>query len=320
MDINCEPCIMFMMVMRWKQIRQADLNLLVAFAVFAEELNVTAAAKRLLLSQSAASRTLDRLRALFGDDLMVRGPGGYQLTPVGTRLQAELNKLLPQVENLLGRPQFDPKTEEAVFRLIGPDNICSILGSLLCRKILPQAPEIRINFVPWSEDAFVGLDHGRVDLVLSNDDVLVPSHLESKVLYRERWFCIVDAENRLTERLTLERYLAQEHVIVSLLADTQTIPDKRLAALGHSRQSRIRIPYFGAALECIAGTKLVLTATSGVARVARQRKDLRVIAAPKEIAGFSFQAIWHPRLSSDPAHRWLREQIFTLVANEMTEL
>ncbi len=33
--------------MRWKQLRQVDLNLLVAFSVFAEELNITAAAKQL---------------------------------------------------------------------------------------------------------------------------------------------------------------------------------------------------------------------------------------------------------------------------------
>jgi len=302
------------MTMRWKQLRQVDLNLLVTFAVFAEELNVTAAAKRLLLSQSAASRTLDRLRSQFEDDLLVRGPGGYQLTPVGARLQTELTKILPQMETLLGRPAFDSKTEAATFRLTGPDNICAVLCGLLCREVLPSAPHLSINFVPWSEDAFADLDHGRLDLLLSNDDVLVPSHLESQVLYRERWYCVVAAESRLPKRLTLERYLAEEHVTVSLLADIQTIPDKRLAGLGKVRRSPIRVPYFGAALECVAGTDLILTATSGVARTAMQRSDLRVIDAPKEITGFSFQAVWHPRLSSDPAHGWLRQQIAGLTA------
>ena len=46
--------------MRVTQLRQADLNLLVVFSVLAEERNVSRAAKRLLLSQPAVSRALQR--------------------------------------------------------------------------------------------------------------------------------------------------------------------------------------------------------------------------------------------------------------------
>ncbi|WP_245632012.1 LysR family transcriptional regulator [Edaphobacter aggregans] len=302
------------MTMRWMQLRQADLNLLVAFMVFAEELNVSAAAKRLLLSQPAASRTLDRLRALFNDDLMVRGPGGYRLTPAGERLQSELGRLLPELDAVMGRPAFDAMTEEATFRITGPDNVCAVLGPLLCRNVLPKALGVRMLFVPWSESAFEDLDRGRVDVALSNDDVLVPEHLRAQMLYRERWSCVVAKESSLPERLTLKQYLEQEHIVVSVLDGVQSIPDKRLAALGEARRWSVRMPYFGAALECIPRTQLVLTATSGVARVARARRELRVIEAPQEITGFGFQAVWHPRLDSDPAHTWLREQLVRLAA------
>ena len=50
--------------MRVTQLRQADLNLLVVFSVLAEERNVSRAAKRLLLSQPAVSRALQRMRPL----------------------------------------------------------------------------------------------------------------------------------------------------------------------------------------------------------------------------------------------------------------
>ena len=296
--------------MRWKQLRQADLNLLVAFAVFAEELNITAAAERLLLSQSAASRTLQRLQALFCDDLLVRGPGGYQLTPTGVRLQAELNRILPELDGLLGRPPFDPAGERASFRITGSDNVCSILCPLLCRQVLPSAPRVEFTFVPWNAEAFADLDHGRIDLVLSNDEVLVPSHMESQRLYRERWYCVVSSSSNLPKRLSLQRYLEAEHIAVSVLDGVQTIPDKRLAALGHTRRFSFCVPYFGTALECIPGTDLVLTATSSAARMAEMHPDLRVIEAPAEIMGFSFQAVWHPRLTTDPAQRWLRQEMF----------
>ena len=48
--------------MHTTQLRPADLNLLIVLTVLAEERNVTRAAARLLLSQPAVSRALQRLR------------------------------------------------------------------------------------------------------------------------------------------------------------------------------------------------------------------------------------------------------------------
>ena len=56
-----------------EKLRQVDLNLLITFAAIAEEKSVTAAASRLLLSQPAVSRALQRARAMFQDDLLVAG-------------------------------------------------------------------------------------------------------------------------------------------------------------------------------------------------------------------------------------------------------
>ncbi|MGB2665226.1 MAG: LysR family transcriptional regulator, partial [Candidatus Acidiferrum sp.] len=82
--------------MRFTQLRQADLNLLIVFAVFAEERNVSRAAERLLLSQPAVSRALQRLRDMFHDNLFVRTAEGYELTPQGQRLLQELEVMLPK--------------------------------------------------------------------------------------------------------------------------------------------------------------------------------------------------------------------------------
>jgi DNA-binding transcriptional LysR family regulator len=87
--------------MRITHLRQADLNLLIVFTVLAEERNVTRAAARLLLSQPAASRALQRLRDMFHDDLLIRTSSGYQPTPKGERLLHELESTLPRLDRLL---------------------------------------------------------------------------------------------------------------------------------------------------------------------------------------------------------------------------
>jgi DNA-binding transcriptional LysR family regulator len=87
--------------MRVTQLRQADLNLLVVFSVLAEERNVSRAAKRLLLSQPAVSRALQRMRDTFHDDLLVRTAKGYEPTPQGERVLQELEIMLPKLDRLM---------------------------------------------------------------------------------------------------------------------------------------------------------------------------------------------------------------------------
>jgi len=98
--------------MRTTQLRQAALNLLIIFAVLAEERNITRAATRLLLSQPAVSRALQRLRDTFHDDLLIRTSSGYEPTPKGQRLVHELESTLPRLDRLLSGVEFDPKQKE----------------------------------------------------------------------------------------------------------------------------------------------------------------------------------------------------------------
>ncbi len=95
--------------------------------MFAEERNVSRAADRLLLSQPAVSRILQRLRDMFHDNLFVRTAAGYELTPQGQRLLQELEGVLPKFDRLLSGSSFNPAVEEANFRLAVTDNAAAVL-------------------------------------------------------------------------------------------------------------------------------------------------------------------------------------------------
>jgi class 3 adenylate cyclase len=58
--------------MPYAHISRADLNLLHTLFALLEEKHVTRAARRCFLSQPAMSRALERLREMFGDELLIR--------------------------------------------------------------------------------------------------------------------------------------------------------------------------------------------------------------------------------------------------------
>ncbi|HEX7984226.1 MAG TPA: LysR family transcriptional regulator, partial [Duganella sp.] len=63
------------------ELRELDLNLLVVFHEVFRERQISKAAKKLKVTQSAVSNALARLRRSVGDELFVRTTEGMQPTP-----------------------------------------------------------------------------------------------------------------------------------------------------------------------------------------------------------------------------------------------
>jgi DNA-binding transcriptional LysR family regulator len=302
-------------LMRLEKLRQVDLNLLITFAAIAEEKSVTAAASRLLLSQPAVSRALQRARAMFQDALLIRSPNGFELTLRGRKILDELEGLLPKMEHLVAPTAFDPLREKSHFHISGPDNVCAVVLPPLCRQYANGRYQVYFEFHPWQGGIAELVEHGQLDLVLHIDDGLLPSHFESERLYREDWICAVAHDSGFGDSLSLKQYLLAYHIVVGTYAGVQTIPDKQLAALGAKRNSCMRVPYFGVALQCLPGTELVLTLTSGMTSVVKRDRRLRLVRAPQEFHAFHFLMAWHPRLNSDPRHLWLRDAVRSTTAD-----
>ncbi|MGC1905714.1 MAG: LysR substrate-binding domain-containing protein [Candidatus Acidiferrum sp.] len=149
----------------------------------------------------------------------------------------------------------------------------------------------------------------KLDLIFHIDEGLLSSHFSSEKLYREAWICAVARQSKFGDRLNLKQYLAAEHLTVTTLPSVQNIPDKQLAALGAKRRSSVRMPYVGAALSCLPGTELVLTLTNGMRQMVKKNSTLRLVKAPQELRPFHFLMVWHPRLTTDARHTWLREAV-----------
>ena len=304
---------MLIATMRFTQLRQADLNLLVIFAVLAEERNVSRAAERVLLSQPAVTRALQRLRELFEDDLLVRVSGEYELTPKGEKLLREVESVLPRLDRLLSGGEFNPSEETAHFRLAGTDYAARVLAAPLAKHFLAAGKDLCFTVHSLVDGVFDAMDRGRIDLLLHADDGNVPTHLCRETIFEEDFVCVVAKKSTYGHTLTLPQYLDAQHIGVTILDGLQTIPDQRLEAIGRKRHVAFRVPYFSVAIQAVAGTELVATIPRRMATLPETlHSELRITKAPKPMGKFKYLMAWHPRMDSDAPHMWLRISLRTL--------
>jgi DNA-binding transcriptional LysR family regulator len=94
--------------MRKRNLSSLDLNLLVAFDALALERNVTRAATRIGLSQSALSKALNRLRDVFEDPLFVRRDRSMEPTPRALGLVAPIRSALADILSHPGAERLRP--------------------------------------------------------------------------------------------------------------------------------------------------------------------------------------------------------------------
>jgi DNA-binding transcriptional LysR family regulator len=84
--------------------RALDLNLHIPLRVLLTERRVMRAAEKLGITQAAMSASLARLRALFGDQLLVRGPKGLAPTVRAQHLMDLLDQAVAVIEPMVTLP------------------------------------------------------------------------------------------------------------------------------------------------------------------------------------------------------------------------
>jgi DNA-binding transcriptional LysR family regulator len=270
--------------------------------------SVTVAADKVGLSKPAMSHALARIRALVGDEILVRSGKHWILTARAQAMAQPLAALLAQAAALVAtaRP-FEPATLEREFRIHTTDHVLSVLGVALGREIAAEAPGVSLRFLPILPDDVAPL-RDDVDLALGVFPDL-PPELRKQALFEDRFCCVVRRDHPLVRgRLSLKQYTALDHVLVAPRGRAGGAADAALAALGERRRVTRALPYFLSALHCVAESDAIATISERLARAHADRFGLQVLRPPLELLPYTIEQIWHPRVEDDPAHAWLRRR------------
>ncbi|MFA5958198.1 LysR family transcriptional regulator [Hyphomicrobium sp.] len=299
---------------------RVDLNLLVALDALLAERSVTRAAARIGIGQSAMSHNLARLRELFGDELLTRGPAGMQPTPRALALADPVRIALAQIETLVSPEQaFDPATAERVFRIGLPDSVEVLVGPALLAYVCEHAPGIRFRFYAAEGQGLLDdLDADRLDLGVGVGAFAGGQmHHKQRLLSTDTYLVMFNAEKVQVEPpISLKDYVRLPHVLTSLRSGERGVVDEALERLGLSRKIALVTPRFVAVPFLVAGAAVVTTMHARLAHYFAEELGLSLSPPPVELPELKSWLLWHASYDTDPAHIWLRDTIIRVAADE----
>lgn len=290
---------------------RVDLNLFVVFEAIYSLGSITAAGRKLNLSQPAVSHALSRLRGLFDDPLFERSSRGMEPTPLARMLIIDVRHALKSMEGTLQRStHFDPSTAQRRFTVAMGDPFDALLLPLLMERIGPVAPGIEVATV-YSDRRRVepALLEGSLDLAVDLLLQMPPTIHHAPILSEPLIVMARQGHPQVRNGIDLETYLGQEHIQVSSRRRGYSAEDMALRRLGLTRHVRLRCEHYSAACRIVGRTDMLMTMPFSFASMANESVRNQLLQVPFAAPHFELYLYWTSGTESDAACRWLRDQI-----------
>lgn len=298
-------------------LRQLDLNLLLVFEALHRRRTVNAAADELSLSASAFSHALARLRVALHDELFLRVGGSMQPTPRANELADGIALALQLLSDQIGDPSvFDPASSTQTFVFAATDFTTYALLPSVVAAFEREAPCIKVNVIPsLGRDVLADLTQGAHFVFGFSDEFSAPSVDIEKLEASADDYMVVARRGhpRLGEDLSLQRYLAERHVVVRPWRHERSVIDAALADQGLTRSVAIELPSVMAAPFIITGTDYLITLPRQAAHQLAASAQVDLYEAPFDTPRFT-PTVYYRRSHTHLAwHRWMRNRIVAAI-------
>lgn len=291
------------------QASRIDLNLFTVFDAIYREGGITAASKKLHLSQSAVSHALARLREVLDDPLFERRGNEMFPTPRARALATTIGSSLGSLEQMLQKTgRFDPQTSERTFVVAVREAQESSFLPTLIERVAKEAPHVDIAAVRIERrDLEEDLQSGELDAAL---DVMIPlsPEVRRERLGSDEVVVLARAAHPAVQgTLSLETYLDMEHVLVTGRRHGGGFEDLELGRHGWTRHIRVRCQQRAAANEIVSRTDLLVTMSRGYTELVNKVIGNQVLPFPLAIPSLDLFLYWHANVDQDPASQWFRQ-------------
>ncbi|MFO7550044.1 MAG: LysR family transcriptional regulator [Haliea sp.] len=299
-------------------LHKVDLNLLVALQALLQERSVSRAAERLHITQPAMSKTLARLRELFGDPLFTRSNRGMQPTPRARELATELGVVLHDITRLVSGSRFDPYTYsgEITFALSEYVGVALLPG--LIRRLHQYAPRLSIRTITRVENQLEQLATGSLDFAIHIAQAHYPEEFRTQVLGTAPPAILVREGHPLTHgEITWER-LALYPVIRVYVPDLEQVELARTSEafmrVRHPQQGSLETSHLMTAMEVLRSTDYFLPGPAYVLQNSHATDGIVALPTPPGSEyTLKYMLVAHRRTSHSAMHCWLWDQVLDTI-------
>lgn len=294
-----------------------DLRLLVVFDAVMRKASLTAAGDSLGMSQPLVSQSIARLRQYFGDPLFVRTSGGMSPTPRARELAPKIAAMIQLMQEALdGSAEFDPATSSRTFSFASTDFGVAYLVPKLLQHLARHAPGIRLratNAPRYGVDEMI--EQGEVDVAVGSFAVNRQPFYQRRLYYCD-YVCLARREHpTIKEHLTREGYLCASHAMVAPLPSGYEALEHFLLENIPAANFAVVVPNFLAAITTLPSSDALFTVSRHAGEHIAQWVGAQLLELPVDIPGFTVRQFWHERFHKDPANKWFRDLIYTMLAN-----
>ena len=308
-----------------QQLARVDLNLLISLSVLLKEKNVSRAADKLYLSQSAMSRTLQRLRDLFDDPLFYRTSSGITPTEKALSLEALLPDLLQKLDNIFHADNFSPETCDKHIAVSMPSLISHAFFLPMIKSIARYAPNLQFTEYPASINPYNALSSGKYDFSIH---VEKPVDINFKAVKLGEVAPAIFAKNNhpLQSKKKVNLKDCIDYPFIELNIDNDVSSglvhpiDSILLKYGFRRNIQLKSSQFSLLTQVLQSSECLLAGPNFLMAPKNYTNEFSCVYQFEENTEnlVTLYLISHKRTETSPAHIWLEEQMVSFLTQYLS--
>jgi len=293
----------------------ADLNQLKVLIALDDERNITRAANKLFVSQSAASHSLSKLRERFNDPLFIRTSQGMAPTPFVQKMLPILRQGMASIErSLTVEKNFEPAHDPHTFYIGACDYFEFIAMPELTAICTETAPNIRISVDINSEHIKMErVEGGHLDLYVGVDNIQkVPNNFNQYPWITDKYVAVVAEWRDIPPRLSLNQFAAESQVHLPISSSGADVIDNWLHEQNSYRSIQMIAQSYAVGGLISARSGLLFCTPLKVATQLVKMLPLKIVELPEGIPDLSLSILSHKLYDYHGSVKWLLKQILSI--------